>query len=163
MLEATVKQRAAPGSRPLIASPRNFWGGIALLVVSLTALWLVSGLSGMRGYTFGAGTMPRLIIGLLIALSIGLIGMGLVIKGASLPRLALRGPLMLFAAIIFFAVALSSLGIVLTSFFTYLIAGLASKETRWGEAVIAGACMTVFCTALFYYGLSLPFPLWPSL
>nr|WP_246667080.1 tripartite tricarboxylate transporter TctB family protein [Agrobacterium sp. T29] len=158
-----VKEGNASGARPIIASPRNFWGGFALLVLSATAYWLTGNLSAMHGYTFGAGTMPRLIASLLMVLSAILIGIGLVIRGPALPSLALRGPLTLFASIIFFAFAVSPLGIVVTSFLTYLIAALATKETRWGEAMIAGVCMTVFCTALFYYGLSLPFTLWPAL
>ncbi|HTO34152.1 MAG TPA: tripartite tricarboxylate transporter TctB family protein [Pararhizobium sp.] len=162
-MEASIKEEDASGRHPVIASPRNFWGGFALFVLSAAAYWLLGNLSAMHGYTFGAGTMPRLIAGLLAALSVVLIGMGLAIRGSALPTLALRGPLMLFSAIIFFALAVSALGIVITSFLTYLIAALATKETRWGEAVVAGVCMTVFCTVLFYYGLSLPFALWPAL
>lgn len=162
-MEASAREESASGARQVIASPRNFWGGIALLALSATAYWLVGNLSAMHGYTFGAGTMPRLIAGLLMALSAILIGIGLVARGPALPSLALRGPLMLFAAIIFFAFAIGPLGIVIASFLTYLIAALASKETRWGEALMTGVGMTAFCTALFYYGLSLPFTLWPAL
>ena len=43
-----------------IRGPQDFIGGLALVAVALFALWASSDLQGMRGFSFGAGTAPRM-------------------------------------------------------------------------------------------------------
>jgi putative tricarboxylic transport membrane protein len=42
-----------------------------------------------------------------------------------------------------------------------MIAALGTHETRWVEAVIVGACLTLGCALLFPYVLGLPMPMFP--
>jgi disulfide bond formation protein DsbB len=72
-----------------------------------------------------------------------------------------RGPLFVVAAILFFALSIRSLGLVVTAFSSFMIAATGSHETRWLEAVIVGACLTVGCAILFPYVLGLPMPMYP--
>ena len=44
-----------------------------------------------------------------------------------------------------------------------VIGAFASSEVRWGETLIVGAIMTVFCIGLFKFALGLPIPLAPWL
>jgi len=73
-----------------------------------------------------------------------------------------RGPLLVTAAIVFFAVTIRPLGLVFASFFTILIAAAASDEVRWRESVIWSAGLTLFCSLLFPKALNLPLQLWPD-
>ena len=43
-----------------IRGPQDFVGGLALMAIALFALWASSDLQGMRGFSFGAGTAPRM-------------------------------------------------------------------------------------------------------
>ena len=49
-----------------ITGPQDFVGGLALMGVALFALWASSDLQGMHGFSFGAGTAPRMFAGLLL-------------------------------------------------------------------------------------------------
>ncbi len=51
-----------------IRSARDYVGGVGLMALALFALWASSDLQGMRGFSFGAGTAPRMFGGLLVAL-----------------------------------------------------------------------------------------------
>ena len=42
-----------------------------------------------------------------------------------------------------------------------VIAAFASDETRWGETLVFGGLMTLFCIGLFKFALGLPIPLAP--
>ena len=50
---------------------------------------------------------------------------------------------------------------VVTAFASFLIAAMGMHETRWIEAIIVGACLTLGCALLFPYVLGLPMPMFP--
>ena len=83
----------APRSRGLIRSPRDFWGGIALMLLALFALWASSDLPGMRGFAFGPGTAPRMFAYVLLALGAGIVLVGLLTDGGPLEQFTFAGPL----------------------------------------------------------------------
>ncbi|MFK5592657.1 hypothetical protein V7O29_22495, partial [Escherichia coli] len=51
-----------------IKGPQDFIGGLALMLLALFALWASRDLQGMHGFSFGAGTAPRMFALLLLAL-----------------------------------------------------------------------------------------------
>ncbi|VIO78269.1 tripartite tricarboxylate transporter TctB family protein [Bradyrhizobium ivorense] len=144
-----------------IRAPQDYIGGVVLMAVALFALWASSDLQGMHGFSFGAGTAPRMFGVLLVALSANIALTGLLHEGAGLSHYSWRGPLFVSAAIIFFALAIRPLGLVVTAFSSFLIAAIGSHETTWLEAVIVGACLTLGCAILFPYILGLPMPMFP--
>jgi len=144
-----------------IRSAQDYVGGVILMALALFALWASSDLQGMRGFSFGAGTAPRMFGGLLVALSAGIALTGLLTDGPAMAHYSWRGPLFVMVAILFFALAIRPLGLVVTAFVSFMIAALGSHETRWLEAAIVGACLTLGCALLFPYVLGLPMPMFP--
>lgn len=143
-------------------APRDFFGGLALIGIGLIAIWASSELSGMQGFAFGPGTAPRLFASVLIFLSAAVAVTGVLMPGPAIERYAIRGPVLVVLAIVFFALTIRSLGLILAAYCTFMIAISASREVRWIEAVIAAAAMTAFCVVLFSYLLQLPFQLKPA-
>jgi hypothetical protein len=144
-----------------IRSPQDYIGGIVLMAVALFSLWASSDLQGMRGFSFGAGTAPRMFGMLLTALSAGIALSGLLADGPELAHYAWRGPLFVALSILFFALAIRPLGLVVTGFASFMIAAMGTHETKWLETMIVGACLTLGCALLFPYVLGLPMPLFP--
>ena len=144
-----------------IRSAQDYVGGIVLMALALFALWASSDLQGMRGFSFGAGTAPRMFGGLLVALGAAIALTGLLTDGPAMPHYSWRGPLLVMASIVFFALAIRPLGVVVTAFASFLIAAMGTHETRWIETIIVGACLTAGCALLFPYVLGLPMPMFP--
>jgi hypothetical protein len=144
-----------------IGSAQDYIGGIVLMALALFALWASSDLQGMRGFSFGAGTAPRMFAGLLVALGAAIALTGLLAEGPALSHYSWRGPLFVMASILFFALAIRPLGLIVTAFTSFMIAAVGSHETRWIEAAIVGACLTLGCALLFPYVLGLPMPMFP--
>jgi putative tricarboxylic transport membrane protein len=142
-------------------APQDYFGGIILIAIALFALWASSDLQGMHGFSFGAGTAPRMFAGLLVALGAGITLVGLLTDGIPLAHYAWRGPLFVSLSILSFAVTIRPLGLVISAFATFLISALGTHETRWKETIIVGIALTAFCSFLFPYGLGLPMQLWP--
>jgi putative tricarboxylic transport membrane protein len=156
-----VNAPADTGRRGLIRNPQDFYGGLALVALAVFALWASGDLPGMRGFSFGPGTAPRLFAGVLLTFGIIIAGMGLVTDGKPLERYAVRGPLWITISIIIFATTVRPLGLIIATFVSFVVSGAGSPETRWVETIIAGVVMTAFSVLLFVYLLNLPFQLWP--
>jgi hypothetical protein len=144
-----------------VRSAQDYVGGVILMALGLFALWASSDLQGMRGFSFGAGTAPRMFGGLLVGLSAAIALTGLLTDGPGMSHYSWRGPLFVMAAILFFALAIRPLGVVVSAFASFMIAAAGSRETRWVEAAIVGACLTAGCAVLFPYVLGLPMPMFP--
>jgi putative tricarboxylic transport membrane protein len=162
MTEAPDSAAAKPVRGP-IKGPQDFWGGIALMAIALFALWASSDLQGMRGFSFGPGTAPRMFAYLLLALGAGVALTGFLMDGPPLQRYGIRGPFFVTLAILAFSVMIRPLGLIVTSFVSFMIAAMGSDETRWVEAIIVGICLTIGCALLFPYALGLPLDLFPRI
>jgi Tripartite tricarboxylate transporter TctB family len=141
--------------------PQDYYGGVVLMAVALFALWASSDLQGMHGFSFGAGTAPRMFGVLLLALGAAVALLGLLQEGAAMQTYAWRGPLFVMLAIVAFAVSIRPLGLVISGLASFLISALGTPETRWVETLIVGVCLTIGCAFLFPYVLGLPMPLFP--
>src|SRR3978361_1923274 len=115
--------------------PQDFVGGVALMAIAAFALWASSDLQGMHGFSFGAGTAPRMFAVLLLALGFAVMVMGIVTEGARLAGYAWRGPLFVSLAILSFSATIRPLGLVISAFASFLIAALGTPETRWKETI----------------------------
>jgi len=93
MSEGTGGAVQAPRSHGLIRSPRDFWGGVGLILLALFGIWACSDLPGMRGFAFGPGTAPRMFAYVLLALGAGIVLVGLLTDGAPLEPFTFAGPL----------------------------------------------------------------------
>jgi putative tricarboxylic transport membrane protein len=145
-----------------IRGPQDFIGGLALVAIALFALWASSDLQGMRGFSFGAGTAPRMFAFLLLGLGVAVMVVGVVTEGAHLAKYHWRGPLFVSLAILAFAFNIRPLGLIISAFASFMIAAMGSPETKWKEAVIVGVCLTTFCSLLFPYALGLPLQMLPK-
>jgi putative tricarboxylic transport membrane protein len=144
-----------------VRAPQDFYGGLTLIALALFAIWAGSDLPGQHGFSFGPGTAPRIFATLLaVAGAIVAVG-GLMADGPKIEGFAIRGPALICAGILFFSLAIRPLGLIATSYVTFMITIMATPEIRWRESLIAAAVMTAFCVALFVYLLQLPFDLWP--
>lgn len=154
----------APASRlpGWMKAPQDFFGGLALMAIALFALWAASDLQGMRGFSFGAGTAPRIFGYLLLALGAAIAVVGVTTEGPALQKYHWRGPLFVMLGILCFAVSIRPMGMIFSAMASFLVAAAGSQETQWRETIIVGACLTAFCALLFPYALGLPLQMLPT-
>src|ERR1700747_634570 len=87
-----------------VRGPQDFVGDIALMAVAIFALWASSDLQGMHGFSFGAGTAPRMFATLLLGLGAAVAVIGVIAEGPGVAHYSWRGPLFVMAGIVFFAI-----------------------------------------------------------
>jgi putative tricarboxylic transport membrane protein len=144
-----------------VPGPRDFYGGVALMLLASLALIASADLPGQRGFAFGPGTAPRLFSLILAALGAAVAVGGVFVEGPAIEKYKIRGPALVIIAIFGFAAMIRPLGLVPATFLAFMISIMGSSEMRWIESLIAAALMTFFCVLLFVYLLNLPFQLWP--
>jgi putative tricarboxylic transport membrane protein len=152
---------AVAGGLVPVHGPRDFYGGLMLVLLASLALTASAELPGQRGFAFGPGTAPRLFSILLAALGAAVALGGAFVEGAPIEKYKIRGPALVIISIIAFAGMIRALGLVPATFLAFMISILGSTEMRWVESLIAAVLMTLFCVLLFVYLLNLPFQLWP--
>jgi putative tricarboxylic transport membrane protein len=144
-----------------VLNAQDYFGGLAMVAIAVFALWASSNLAGMRGFSFGPGTAPRLFATMLGGFGVLIVLLALYIQGPGFPKYFARGPLLVTASVVLFALMIRPVGLVISSFVMFVFAASGSKETKWIEALIAAAVLTAFCVGLFVYLLNLPFQMWP--
>jgi putative tricarboxylic transport membrane protein len=144
-----------------VQNPQDVYGGMALILLALTAFVASNDLPGMRGFAFGPGTAPRLFAFTLGILSLGVVIGGLLTAGPEVSGYKLRGVIFIIGSILAFAACIRPLGLVIASFATMVICAAAAEDVKWRETLIVAIVVTIACSLLFPYGLNLPFQLWP--
>ena len=144
-----------------VQNPQDVYGGMALILIALTAFVASNDLPGMRGFAFGPGTAPRLFAFTLAILSLGVVVGGLLTAGPDISGYKIRGVVFIIGAILAFAATIRPLGLIIASFSCMVICAAAAEDVKWRETLIVAVAVTAFCAVLFPYGLNLPFQLWP--
>jgi putative tricarboxylic transport membrane protein len=93
MSEGSGSAAQAPRSHGLIRNPKDFWGGVALMLLALFAIWASGDLPGMRGFAFGPGTAPRMFAYVLLALGVAISLVGILTDGPPLEPFTFAGPI----------------------------------------------------------------------
>lgn len=110
----------------------------------------------------GPGLMPRTVSLLVAVFGVYFVARAVLLAGAPLDRLPLRGPFFVLGAALVFAWTIRPLGLILAGPLTVMIAAAADRQSRPLEAAIFAAVLTAACIGLFSFALRLPIPVLPS-
>ena len=146
-------------------------GGTLVAAIAVVALMAASALGFGSLAEIGPGLFPVALAVLLLVLSLVLVGVG-VLNGSGEDQQvpgpeALRSLVAILAALVAFSLTIKgsgfipALGVTGATPLAILIAGFASRETRWLDLVLFALVLTTFCALLFRFLLGLPLPLAP--
>lgn len=155
--------RPGGGAARRIRDPRDFWAGVIFAAAGLAAVVLGRRYPFGTTASMGPGYFPAVLGWLLVALGVLTAGRSLRPGKAvaELDPVRLRPVAMVLGSVAAFAVALPRLGLVAASLLLVVVSRAATPGFRWVEVLVFGAALTLFCTAVFAWGLKLPMSLWP--
>jgi putative tricarboxylic transport membrane protein len=145
--------------RPLrIRARQDFLAGIILIGICAFVLWAVDDLNQGTFERMGPAMFPR-VLGLLLGLGgVILIVKSLLCDGEAIEKLSLRGPILVTAGIITFALTIRTLGLAVAGMLALIVSGFATEEARPREVVIFAVATTLGCIILFRYLLGMAVP-----
>jgi putative tricarboxylic transport membrane protein len=148
------------GSKVRPAPSADLCSGLLFAALGAAILWVGADYALGVPSRIGPGYVPRL-LGILLA-GIGLI---LIVRSrwtaeAVDRSVAWRPLVLIFAAIVAFALVFEASGLVPAILAAVGIANYATPQNRWTTAAVLGAALAFFAWLLFVKGLSLPLPVW---
>lgn len=145
-----------------IRDQSSFGAGVLLTAIAVLFLILGSDLEQGTALQMGPGYFPRLVSYCLVVTGLLLIGYGVLSGSEMLFAIRWRPMIMILGSIVFFGVCLESVGLVITSFVTVMIASYAMAQPNWLTGIASGAMLTAVVSLVFVKGLGLAISLWPS-
>lgn len=154
-------RRNAAGERTPVRAPQDLAAGLLIAAFGLVALWLGRDWpTGTLAYV-QSGFFPRM-IGLLMVMAGAVVtGRSLLANGATLPSWGWRPLFGVTAAVLAFAGAVETLGLVPAVLILVGIGNMAGQPLRPAPLVLLGGALAAGCVALFVWGLGLPLRVWP--
>jgi hypothetical protein len=147
-----------------VRDPRDFWAGLLFVAVGVATVVLARRHPFGTTASMGPGYFPTILGGLLVA--IGAIVGGRSLRPskaeAAIAAVRARPVVLVLAAVVAFGLALPRLGMVLASVLVVAVSRTAAPGFRWVEVLVFAAGLTLFCAAVFVWGLKMPMPLWPA-
>lgn len=112
-------------------------------------------------FRMGPGYFPLVLAVILALVGLGIIGQALAGKGeaGSFGAVPWKAVALVLGAIVFFGASVRGLGLAPALFVAAFAAALASAENTLLRAAAIGLALTVFCVAIFSYGLGVTAPL----
>jgi len=140
---------------------REFAAG--LLFIGIGAFFAI----GARNYTMGSAVrmgpayFPMVLGLILIALGLIVFVRSLFMRGEPLAPINWRPLLLVIGSVVIFGLLLEVAGLAVTSVVVMLVSALGGWDFRWREQLINGIFLGAVNIGVFYYGLGLPFKVWP--
>lgn len=148
-----------------LKSERDFWSGIAFIVIGASFSWGATGYPLGNSAEPGPGYFPVALGALLALLGVVLTAQALILDtadGAKIGAWAWKPVLCITFAVAFFGWALPTFGLFIAIPLLVLSSALAGDEFRWSEALISAIILAVGSWLIFNWGLKLTMPLWPA-
>ena len=146
-----------------IKSPRDFWAGLMFIAFGLFFV-VVAQMNYQMGTAvrMGPGYFPTVLGGLLAVLGAVVLFGAFTIEGTPVPKFHFRPLLFILASSLAFAYLLKPLGLVLATAALIFISAYGGHEFKFKEVAILTVLLVIFSVVVFVKGLTLPFPICPS-
>ena len=143
-----------------ILAPKDFWLGIAYLVLGSAGIWYSLEYPMGTAARMGPGYLPRLISGLLVVFGVTSLVRSVRVSGEPVGSFAFRPLLCVLGGVLAFAILGERAGLVAAIFALVLISATGSSEFRFQWTAILGLVgFIAFCALVFVKGLGVPMPM----
>jgi hypothetical protein len=162
-----------------IKSQQDWWAGLMFIAFGTFFILFAMGtpefidnLAGTKliaGYQMGSSVrmgpayFPVVLGGLLVFLGAVVLFDAIVEEGPDVPKFHFRPLIFIAISSLAFAYLLKPLGLVLASIILIFISAYGGHEFKWREVAIMSVILAIFSVLVFVKGLTLPFPICPSI
>jgi hypothetical protein len=110
----------------------------------------------------GPAYFPTILGSLLIVLGVIIAARSAVVKADTVEPIGFRELGLILGALVLFGLLLDHVGMVISTVLLIFVGALGGHEFRTKEVAILAAILTALAVGVFYFGLGLPFRLWPE-
>jgi predicted MFS family arabinose efflux permease len=144
--------------RELLRS-KDFWAGLMLIGIGAAAIIIARDYRFGNALRMGPGFFPTILGWVLIAFGIGIMILGIRGSEKIQETVSLRALILLPLSLVLFGELMDLAGFVPALVALVFVSAASGREFKFKEVVVLTVVLTVASTALFIWGLSLPYPL----
>jgi hypothetical protein len=142
-----------------LSKNKDFWAGMMLIVIGAAAMFIARDYRFGSALRMGPGFFPTFLGGILIAFGVCITAVGLRSGEKIQGNLSLRAFLLLPLSLVLFGVLMDLAGFIPALAVLVLVSAASGREFKWGEVMLLTVLLSLASTALFIWGLGLPYPL----
>ncbi len=144
-----------------IGDKKDFSAGIMFILVGgFFALWAGNYPMG-TAVRMGPAYFPTVLGWILAGLGVIVLVRSFFLQGDAMRKTNYRPLLLVCGSVFVFGFLLDTGGLVVASFAIVFVSALGGWDFKWKEQVVNATIMTAVNVGIFYYGLALPFKLFP--
>jgi hypothetical protein len=137
---------------------KDVLSGSLFVLVGAAGLWLGQDYNIGTAFRMGPGYFPRVLCGLLVLIGAIIAIKGVIVGGERPDGLHFRPLIMITLAVLTFAVAISTVGLLPAAAAVVLLGTFGGPEFRFFEAVLIAIFLTMAAYLIFKVGLSMTMP-----
>ena len=138
---------------------RDFWAGVMLAATGATAVIIARDYNFGTSLRMGPGYFPTVLGSALVLFGLYFIAVGLKRNEKIEGNWPLRPLIVLPLALVLFGLLIDRAGFIPALLVLIVGSAAAGTEFKLVEVLLLAVGLTVFCVALFIWGLGLPYPL----
>src|SRR3989339_111853 len=138
---------------------KNFWAGMMMIAIGVGAMFISRNYQFGSALRMGPGFFPTILSGILIVFGVCITAVGLRSGEKIQGNVSLRALLLLPLSLVLFGILQELAGFIPAPTALIFVSAAAGKEFKWGEVLSLTVLLTLASTALFIWGLGLPYPL----
>jgi hypothetical protein len=146
-----------------IKSKKDFNAGLMFMVFGAAFCIIARSYPMGTAVRMGPAYFPTILGGLLFLLGLIVFLEAFIVVDAPPKPTEYRGLLWILGSVVAFGLLIGPLnaGLVVASIVLVVASAFGGAEFKWREALISAAVLSASCVGIFYYGLGLPFRLFP--
>jgi hypothetical protein len=138
---------------------KDFWAGMMFIGFGAAAMFIARDYRFGSAMRMGPGFFPTILGGILIAFGICIMAIGLRSGERMQERLSIRALVLLPLSLILFGLLMQWAGFIPALVVLIFVAAASGREFRFPEVLMLAGILAAAATALFIWGLELPYPL----
>jgi putative tricarboxylic transport membrane protein len=142
----------------MIRHPKDFWSGLIFLAVGAAAVVIARSYPMGSAVRMGPAYFPTVLGGLLALIGVVVVIRSFITPGERIAGFAWKPLVLVLVSTVLFGVLVRTAGLVVSLLLLVLVSAWASRNFRWGPAVVLAVGLTVFSVAVFVKALGLPIP-----
>lgn len=138
---------------------RDFWAGAVYIAFGALAMFIAKDYPFGSALRMGPGYFPMVLGGIMIVFGALVLLMGVKNNEKIKPGISWRALIVLPLATAVFGVVMEHVGFLPAMALLVPMSAAAGNQFKWVEVIFLTVALTILCTAVFIYGLGLPYPL----
>jgi putative tricarboxylic transport membrane protein len=144
---------------PGVLASKDFWSGVMLIAIGVAAIFIARDYPFGTALRMGPGYFPTVLGAILVLFGLYLVVQGMRSSDAVEGNWSLRALVIVPLSLVLFGVLMDRAGFVPALVVLIFGSAAAGTEFKLAEVALLTVVLTVFCTAVFIWGLGLPYPL----